>query len=249
MKILACGDINARSGRKAVKKYLGEIISKYEIDFCVVNVDNAAHGLGITPPTLKEIFNNGADVCTGGNHLYDKREIIPVLKKNNRLLRPLNYSKYMAGVGATEVKKNGKKYLVIHLAGQSHMPQQADNPFIVCDEFLSAQNYVLGKNIDAIIVDFHAETTSEKVALGHFLDGRVSFVFGTHTHIPTADAVVLEKGTAYITDLGMTGDYNSVIGVKKESSIESTSESQPTTQPQINVTVECPRSRDRQCQG
>lgn len=221
MKILACGDVNARPGRKAIKKYLGEIISKYEIDFCVVDVDNVAHGLGVTPPNLKEIFDNGADVCTGGNHLYDKREIIPLLEKDHRLLRPLNYSKYMAGVGAVEVEKKCKKYLVIHLAGQTNMPQPADNPFIACDEFLSSHNYVLGKNIDAIVVDFHAETTSEKVALGHFLDGRVSFVFGTHTHIPTADATILEKGTAYITDLGMTGDYNSVIGVKKDASIKS----------------------------
>ena len=221
MKILACGDINARPGRDAVKKYLKKIISTYGIDFCVANVDNAAHGLGVTPSTLKEIFDNGADVCTGGNHLYDKPEIISVLKINNRLLRPLNHSKYMPGVGYVEIEKNEKKYVVIHLAGQNCMPQNADNPFIICDELLSEKKYELGKTVSAIIVDFHAETTSEKMALGHFLDGKVSFVFGTHTHIPTSDAMILTNKTAYITDLGMTGNYDSVIGVGKEQSIQS----------------------------
>lgn len=221
MRIFACGDINAKSGREAVKKYFRNIILSYNIDFCIANVDNVAHGLGVIEQTLNEILINGADVCTGGNHLYDKKEIVPFLKENNILLKPLNYTKYMVGSGYVELVKNNKKYVVIHLAGQCHMPQTADNPFIVCDNLLERNHYKLGETVNAIVVDFHAETTAEKVALGHYLDGRVSFVFGTHTHVPTADAHLLEFGTAYITDLGMTGDYNSVIGVKKSAAVQS----------------------------
>lgn len=217
MNILTCGDVVAKPGRVALGKYLPLLIEKHKIDISVVNVDNIAHGLGVTQSTLNEVFGFGADICTGGNHLFDKPEIIEVLKSSSRLLRPYNYTKYTPGVGLTTIHKNGHDTLVVHLAGQSFMKQNADNPFLAMESILS--QYQLGKNIDAIIVDFHAEANSEKVSLGHFLDGKVSFVFGTHTHIPTADLTILPHGTAYITDLGMTGDYNSVIGVDKDISI------------------------------
>lgn len=219
MNILVCGDICAKPGRSAVQKYANALIEKYGIDLFVANVDNAAHGLGVTPSIFNEIIGYGADVCTGGNHIFDKPEILSVAQNDRRLLRPYNYSEYTPGHGIIKLHKNGKEFLVVHIAGQKNMKENADNPFIAMDHILN--DYQLGKNIDAIIVDFHADVTSEKVAMGHYLDGRVSFVFGTHTHVPSADLRILKNGTAYISDLGMTGDYDTVISMDKKNAIGS----------------------------
>lgn len=219
MYILACGDVSGQPGRFALKRFLPDLVKKYNVDVCVVNVDNAAHGLGITPDIYREIRGYGADVCTGGNHVFDKLDIVEIAKKDSRFLRPYNYSEYTPGGGLVKFRKNDKDILVVHMAGQKEMKESADNPFVAMDKILD--KYVLGKNIDAIIVDFHAELTSEKVAFGHYLDGRVSFVFGTHTHVPTADLRVLNNGTAYITDIGMTADYDTVISMDKSCAISS----------------------------
>lgn len=185
----------------------------------MVNVDNAAHGFGITPTMVREILSWGADALTGGNHLTDQKEIFPILTSEKRLLKPANTSDKIPGLGVFETQlPNGKKIVVVHLLGQKNMPMIGENPFTYMAELL--KKYKLGVNAAAIIVDFHAEVTSEKVALGHFLDGKVSAVVGTHTHVPTADWRILEHGTAYQTDLGMIGDYDSVIGMKKDVCVE-----------------------------
>ncbi|MBE6447426.1 MAG: YmdB family metallophosphoesterase [Alphaproteobacteria bacterium] len=217
MKILLCGDVSGRSGREVLQQN----IKKYRslVDFIVVNVDNAAHGFGITPTMVRDILSWGADALTGGNHLTDQKEIFPILTSEKRLIKPANTSDKIPGSGILETQLfDGRKVVVIHLLGQKNMPMIGDNPFIYMREILN--KYKLGVNASAIIVDFHAEVSSEKVALGHFLDGKVSAVVGTHTHIPTADWRILEHGTAYQTDLGMIGDYDSVIGMKKDVCVE-----------------------------
>lgn len=217
MNVFAIGDVAAKSGRRALKAYLPSIVAKYHVDVVIANVDNAAHGIGITSDTFQEIIACGVDICTGGNHIFNKIEILNIIDYTNKLLRPHNYSRNTPGRGIVRFRKNNSDILVVHLAGQRHMHESADNPFMAIDDILN--EYKLGKNIDFILVDFHAETTSEKVAFGHYVDGRVSFVFGTHTHVPTADLKILPNGTAYITDLGMTGDYDSVISMEKSSAI------------------------------
>lgn len=219
MRILICGDVDARTGRESVAKYMPELKKKFAIDFIVVNVDNAAGGFGITAEIGKEFFDMGADILTGGNHVFDQNGVVPYLDSESRMLRPHNVSVSTPGRGVSETKTaKGQKVVVIHLLGQRYMPMIGNDPFESCTQLLS--RYILGKNADAIIVDFHAELTSEKNALGHFLDGRVSVVVGTHTHIPTADERILEHGTAFQTDIGMCGDYDSVIGAKKEDIVE-----------------------------
>ena len=218
MNILICGDIECRSGREAVEKYIPDLKKELALDFIIFDVDNAANGFGITTEIAKHFFALGADVLTGGNHLFDQREILPYLDQEKRLLRPLNMSSSTPGKGMIEaVAKNGKKVLVVHLLGQKDMPMIGNDPFDCMTQVLL--KYQLGKNIDAIIVDFHAEVTSEKNAFGNFLDGKVSVVVGTHTHIPTADERILPNGTAFQTDLGMCGDYDSIIGMKKDTAI------------------------------
>ncbi len=217
MKFLMVGDVVGRSGRDVTKKY----IEKYrkEVDFIVVNVDNAAHGFGVTPNIANSFFESGADVLTGGNHLVDQKEIFSMLSSDKRLLKPANTSDKLPGRGIGEYTLyNGHKIVVVHLLGQKDMQMIGDNPFVFMEKFFL--KYQLGVNVSAIIVDFHAEVSSEKLAMGHFLDGKVSVVFGTHIHIPTADYRILEHGTAYQTDLGMCGDYNSVLGFQKSVSIE-----------------------------
>ncbi|MBR1735112.1 MAG: YmdB family metallophosphoesterase [Alphaproteobacteria bacterium] len=219
MRILICGDVDARTGRESVAKYLPELKKKFALDFIVINVDNAAGGFGITADIAKEFFNMGADILTGGNHVFDQNGVIPFLEAEPRMLRPYNLVASTPGHGFSETKTaKGQKVVVIHLLGQRFMPIIGNDPFESCSQLLS--RYILGKNVDAIIVDFHAEFTSEKNALGHFLDGKVSAVVGTHTHIPTSDERILEHGTAFQTDLGMCGDYDSVIGAKKEDIVE-----------------------------
>lgn len=219
MRLLICGDVEARSGRESVIKFVPELREKLLIDFVIINVDNAAGGFGITANIADQFFNAGADILTGGNHVFDQKGISAFLETENRLLRPFNLTSSTPGSGVSASKTTkGKTVVVIHLIGQRFMPMIGNDPFESCSQLMS--RYILGKNADAIVVDFHAEFTSEKNALGHFLDGKVSAVVGTHTHIPTSDERILEKGTAFQTDLGMCGDYDSVIGAKKANIVE-----------------------------
>lgn len=215
MKILFLGDVVGRSGRDAVCAYLPRARREHGLDFIVVNGENAAAGFGITPAICEEFFKAGADVITTGNHLWDQQEIIPVLAKEKRLLRPLNYPETTVGAGAVAVTNTrGQTLVVLHVQGQIFMHESLSCPFAAADAAL--KSYKLGTpGATAILVDIHAEANSEKMALGHYLDGRVSAVIGTHTHIPTNDAHVLQAGTAYQTDAGMCGPYDSVIGMEK----------------------------------
>ena len=217
MKILFIGDIFGRPGRTIVRDKLKDLVREYSIDLVLANGENAAAGFGITPTLAEDLFELGIDVMTTGNHIWDKREIIDYFNSADgnsnsparRLLRPANYAPELPGHGVYEGRKNDVPYAVINLQGRVFMASN-DDPFRKMDELL--------KQIKAriIFVDIHAEATSEKIALGWYLDGRVTAVVGTHTHVPTADERVLPGGTAYITDVGMTGPYDSVIGVNKE---------------------------------
>ena len=217
MQILFIGDIFGRPGRTIVKDRLKRIVSDFKIDLIVANGENAAAGFGITPALADELFDLGIDVITTGNHVWDKRELIEYFEAENgnpysparRVLRPANYSPGLPGHGIYEGAKGKVPYAVINLQGRVFMSSN-DDPFRMADQLIK------GSNAKVIIVDFHAEATSEKIAMGWHLDGRATLVVGTHTHVPTADERVLPGGTAYITDVGMTGPYDSVIGVKKE---------------------------------
>jgi len=212
MKILFIGDIFASPGRRIAGACLGRLVSDEKIDLVIANVENAAGGFGITPPLAQELFSLGVDVMTSGNHIWDKREIYDYLNNEPRLLRPANYGAAVPGSGIVTGKaRNGVPYAVLNLQGRVHMPP-IDCPFRTADALLAG----LPAEIRVRFVDFHAEATSEKMAMGWHLDGRVTAVIGTHTHIPTADARILPGGTAYQTDCGMTGPYDSVIGVEKK---------------------------------
>ena len=212
MRILFIGDIFASVGRKIVAEHLQRIIGEEGIDLAIANAENAAGGFGLTPAVAQELLGYGLDVLTTGNHVWDKREIYDFLDREERLLRPANYAAPLPGRGLYLGKaRNGAPYAVINLQGRVYMPP-TDCPFRKADELLES----LPEGVNVRFVDFHAEVTSEKMAMGWHLDGRVTAVVGTHTHIPTADARLLEKGTAYQTDAGMTGPYNSIIGVEKE---------------------------------
>jgi len=218
VKIIYCGDVVGRAGRDAVLNNLKPMRERFKADVIIVNVENAAHGFGVTPGIAKEFLDSGADVLTTGNHVWQQRDIIPFLDENKRIVRPLNYPETAAGRGAAEFElPNGKKILVAQVLGRVFM-ESVDNPALVLDKLLKA--YALGRNVNAIFVDVHAECTSEKLSLGHYLDGRVSVVAGTHTHVPTADARLLPNGTAYITDVGMCGNYDSVLGFDKQTPID-----------------------------
>jgi len=211
MRLLFLGDVVGRSGRKVVVDMLPGLITAWKLDFVVVNGENAAGGFGITEQILKDFLDAGADVVTLGNHACDQREALVFIERHERLLRPLNYPKGTPGRGTGLFKaRNGREVLVIQGMGRVFMPE-LDCPFRAIDAEVGA--CPLTSVADAIIVDFHAEATSEKQALGHFLDGRVSCVVGTHTHVPTADDRVLPGGTAYMTDAGMCGDYQGVVGM------------------------------------
>ena len=214
MKILICGDVVGKAGRKVLEDHLPDIRQRLELDFVIVNGENAAHGFGITDKICAAFYALGADVITTGNHVWDQRDIINYISDDPKLLRPVNYPDGTPGVGTGVFETvNGRKVMIIHPMGRLLM-DPLDDPFAAVEDAL--KNHRLGHSVDAIIVDFHAEATSEKQGMGHFLDGRVSAVVGTHTHVPTADAQVLSGGTAFQTDIGMTGDYDSVIGMKKE---------------------------------
>jgi metallophosphoesterase (TIGR00282 family) len=217
MRILFIGDIFGKPGRTIVQDRLAGLVQDHAIDLVIANGENSAAGFGITPRLAEELFELGIDVITTGNHVWDKREIIDYFESADgnphsparRLLRPANYASGLPGWGVYEGKKHDVPYAVINLQGRVFMVAN-DDPFRVVDQLL--------KNVKAkiVFVDIHAEATSEKISMGWYLDGRVTAVVGTHTHIPTADERVLPGGTAHITDVGMTGPYDSVIGVKKE---------------------------------
>jgi metallophosphoesterase (TIGR00282 family) len=212
MKVLFIGDIFASPGRRIVAERLSRIVSAERIDLTIANVENAAGGFGITPLVAEELFSLGLDVMTSGNHIWDKKEIYDYLPQEPRLLRPANYSNELPGQGVLILSApNGVGCAVINLQGRTHMPP-TECPFRKADQILAS----LDPAVKVRIVDFHAEITSEKMAMGWHLDGRVSAVFGTHTHIPTADTRILAGGTAYQTDIGMTGPYDSIIGVRKD---------------------------------
>jgi len=212
MKALFIGDIVGRVGRMTTKALLPNIADRYKIDFVIANGENAAGGFGITDKLVSEILGYGVHIVTTGNHVWDRKEFLPQISKENRVLRPLNYPEGVPGYGSVVYTiPKGEKIAVINLSGRVFM-SMFDCPFRVGKkevERLSAQT-------NAIIIDFHAEATSEKLAFGYFIDGMVSAVIGTHTHVQTADERILPGGTAYITDVGMTGPYNSVIGIEKE---------------------------------
>ncbi len=219
MKLLFLGDVVGRAGRDAVIKHVPKLRKEWKLDFIVVDGDNAASGFGITPQICREFFEAGVDVITGGDHVWDQKELVPYLSSEKRVLRPHNFPEKTPGSGqGIYTNAAGKKIMVLHLLGQVFHREHASCPFATADSVLESVR--LGGSVQAIIVDMHAEATSEKMAMGQYLDGRVSMVVGSHTHVPTADARVLPKGTAYQTDGGMCGDYNSVIGFKSEAPLE-----------------------------
>jgi metallophosphoesterase (TIGR00282 family) len=213
MRILFLGDVVGRSGRLAVIETLPKFRERYRADFIVVNGENAAGGFGISEAIVTELIDAGADVITTGNHVFDQREAIVFIDRHDRLLRPINYPEGTPGKGAGLFKAaNGADVLVINAMGRVFMAD-LDDPFRVLDRELEACK--LKSGADAIVIDFHAEATSEKEAMGHFVDGRATALIGTHTHVPTADEQILDGGTAYISDAGMCGDFNSVLGMDK----------------------------------
>ena len=214
MKVLFLGDVVGCSGCKFVAKHLKSLKKMYGVDACIINGENSAEGNGITPDSAKMLFDAGADVITTGNHVLKRREIYPVLDREDGIIRPANYHESAPGCGVYVLDQLRWQLCVINLQGQAGMELSPVNPFHKIDEILKT---VKTKNI---LVDFHAEMTSEKKAMGYYLDGRVSAVVGTHTHVQTADERILPGSTAYITDAGMCGGKNSVVGVKKEIILE-----------------------------
>ncbi len=213
MRLLILGDVVGRAGRELVLRELPRLRERYDIDFAIVNGENSAGGFGISETIFNQLRDAGADVVTTGNHVWDQREALVFIDREPNLLRPLNFPKGTPGKGAgVFMAKNNAQVLVINAMGRIYMDPM-DDPFAAIDEELALCPLV--DVCDAAIIDFHAEATSEKQAIGHYFDGRVSCVFGTHTHVPTADHQILSGGTAYMSDVGMCGDYDSVIGMDK----------------------------------
>jgi metallophosphoesterase (TIGR00282 family) len=218
MRLVFLGDIVGRSGREAVFRELPQLRSRYSPDLVVINGENAAHGFGITEDILKQILDAGADVVTLGNHSFDQREALVFIERYPNLLRPLNYPGGVPGRGAgLFTTASGKRVLVINIMGRVMIEPMLDDPFPVLMRELEL--CPLREACDAILIDMHAEATSEKMAIAHYADGRASLIVGTHTHVPTADHQILAGGTAYMSDAGMCGDYDSVIGMDKEEPI------------------------------
>ncbi len=214
MRLLFLGDIVGRPGRAVVSSLLPGLVERHRLDFVVINGENAAGGFGITEEIAQDVLDAGADVITTGNHAFDQREALVFAERQPRFLRPVNFPAGTPGRGANLfVARNGARVLVINVMGRVFM-DALDDPFAALDREVAA--CPLGEQADAIVVDFHAEATSEKQAAAHHLDGRVSLVVGTHTHVPTADHRILPAGTAYQSDAGMCGDYDSVLGMEKE---------------------------------
>ena len=218
MRILFLGDVVGSAGCNALKKSLPDIINSKKIDFVIVNGENAAdQGVGITEKICNDMFNSGVDVITTGNHVWDQKETLSHIEKENRLLRPQNLVKPSPGKGFEIFNtKNNYKVGVLNLMGNIFM-KKCDDVFIEANNFINKN--ILKESYDFLIVDFHGEITSEKMAIGHFFDGKATLVVGTHTHVPTSDTRILENGTGYQTDAGMCGDYNSVIGMNKSNSL------------------------------
>ena len=214
MKILFLGDVMGRGGRAAVEREIPRLRAAWKLDFIVVNGENATGGMGLSAGHAKAILDAGADVITLGDHAFDQKDMFAYVEQEPRILRPLNYAKAAPGKGARVFNAaGGRKVLVAQVLGQVFMKRPFDDPFSAIDGVL--RQYPLGGLVQASLVDMHCEATSEKMAMGHFCDGRASVVVGTHTHVPTADHMILPGGTAYLTDAGMCGDYNSVIGMEK----------------------------------
>ena len=219
MNILILGDVAGPAGVKAVKERLPQIIKKKKVDFVIINGENAADtGRGITKKIFEEFLEAGADVITTGNHVWDNKDAEDIASKNKKFLRPSNMLKDSPGSGEGIYIKNGKKFIVLNLMGNVFM-KKCDDVFVVAKKFI--EKFKLGDGqADFIIVDMHGEITSEKMAMGYLFDGKATMVVGTHTHVPTSDHRIMEKGTAYQTDLGMCGDYNSVIGMNRDNSLK-----------------------------
>ena len=214
MRILFVGDIVGRSGRAALLEWLPKLIADWKLDLAVVNGENAAGGFGITEAIYQDIIDAGADAITLGNHAWDQREALVFIERAPRLIRPANYPAGTPGRGAAVIDaKNGARALVVNVMGRIFM-DALDDPFGAVDRELAA--CALGSGADAIVIDVHCEATSEKQAMGYFADGRASLVVGTHTHVPTCDHRILPRGTAFISDVGMTGDYESIIGMQRD---------------------------------
>ena len=218
-----------RPGRDAIKKYVPSLRRELDLDLVVVNAENAAGGFGLTERLCGEFYDCGVDVLTTGNHVWDQREIIPYIGRDARVLRPANFPNGTPGAGWRLHSVAQQRALIVNLMGRLFM-DALDDPFARLDEILT--DHRLGQDAAAILVDFHAEASSEKMALGHFADGRVSAVFGTHSHVPTADWQILPGGTAYLTDAGMCGDYDSVIGLQKEAAVRRFVTKMPGERPQ-----------------
>ena len=215
MNILIIGDIIGISGVSKVKNILSNVIKENNIDFVIANGENSADGMGITSKIFNDLITSGVNVVTMGNHTWGQKDIFNIID-NKKLLRPANYPKSVPGNGYGIYESNNKRIAVINLIGRASMNVLSDNPFVKAEEIVSK----IKEQVDIIIIDFHAEATAEKIAMGYFLDGKVTCVYGTHTHVATADETILEKGTAYITDIGMTGPKKSVIGMEVEASIK-----------------------------
>ncbi|MBK1625080.1 TIGR00282 family metallophosphoesterase [Afifella marina] len=214
MRILFLGDVIGRSGRKAVRHHLPSMVERWKLDFVVVNGENSAGGFGITEKIFQELLDAGADCITTGNHAFDQKEALVFAERQERFLRPINYPPQTPGRGANiYTARSGARVLVINVMGQLFMTA-LDDPIAAVEREIAAMP--LGRDCDAIIVDFHAEATSEKQVMAAFLDGRASLVVGTHTHVPTADYRIQPGGTAMMTDIGMCGDYDSIIGMQKD---------------------------------
>ncbi|NQW01765.1 MAG: TIGR00282 family metallophosphoesterase [Rhodospirillales bacterium] len=214
MRILMVGDVVGKAGRDAISAHLPLLRESLKLDFVVVNGENAAHGFGITDKICASLYQQGADVITTGNHIWDQRPIMNYIDSDPKLLRPLNFPAGTPGAGyGIFAARDGRRVMVINAMGRLYM-DPLDDPFAAIENLLASHK--LQDDIAAIVVDFHGEATSEKQAIAHILDGRVSAVVGTHTHVPTADYRILPGGSAYQSDLGMTGDYDSVIGMKKK---------------------------------
>lgn len=215
MRLLFLGDIVGRSGRKAVLDRIAKLRADWKLDFIVINGENASSGTGLTASNATELLDAGVDCLTLGDHAFDQRDMMGFIDREPRIIRPLNFAKAAPGKGwRLFTAPGGKKVLIVQALGQVFMKRPFDDPFSGIDAAL--RTAPMGGLAQAVIVDFHAEATSEKMAMGHWCDGRASLVVGTHTHVPTGDAQILPKGTAFMTDAGMCGDYNSVIGMDKE---------------------------------
>jgi 2',3'-cyclic-nucleotide 2'-phosphodiesterase len=215
MRVLMIGDVVGNPGRECVRDLLPRVKENFEIDLTIANGENLAGGTGFNEKTAKELFSYGVDILTMGNHVWDKKEAISYIKLEQRIVRPINYPPGVPGQGLVMHSVNGIKVAVINASGRIFMPS-LDCPFRGVDQAVN----LAAKETPIIFVDFHAEATSEKIAMGRYLDGRVSAVFGTHTHVQTADERILSAGTAYISDVGMTGPYESVLGVNPETILE-----------------------------